>query len=362
MLEGWLSPDRAHAILIGTTLFMSVVIGVLVLLGGWLQWRRDRLHRLRIACHQRWEAQLAAYLFGEEKDPSPFAGLKGIERTYFRAFLFRTREALAGAEAQSLEQLVRDLGLDQDLDLRLRSRSARERAQACLEVEVLHLHEHLPAVASLLNDDVPHVAYNAARALGRSRQLRYAEAVLQWVLEQEDFQQERLLRLLEAFGPALVPWLEAYLRNLGGEGQSWRLYALLVASLRVHEAMPTCLDLLEHPDDEVKAAAMKALIALGDPEGFAATLAFAFHPNWVLRSQSARAIGILGGPESIPQLLQLLTDPVFEVRRNAAASLHQLGAPGLRALEALARDMGADRFARDLALERLEWAEHRGRW
>jgi HEAT repeat protein len=360
-MEGWLSPDRAHAILIGTTLVMGILIGLLILVGAWLQWRRDRLHRLRIDCHRRWEAQLAAYLFGEEKDPAPFRGLQSTERDFFRTFLVRMRETLAGAEAQSLERLVRELGMDRDLDRRLRSRSARDRAQACLEVEALHLAEHLPAVAPLLNDDVPHVAYNAARALGRSRQLRYAEPVLQWVLGQEEFQQERLLRLLEAFGPALVPWLEAYLENLGGDGRSWRLYALLVASNRVHESLPKCLALLEHPDDEVKAAALKALTALGDPEGFAAALAFAFHPNWVLRSQAARAIGSLGGPEAIPQLLQLMSDPVFEVRRNAAVGLHQMGSPGLRALAELARDMDADRFARDLALERLEWAEQRGR-
>ncbi len=34
---------------------------------------------------------------------------------------------------------------------------------------------------------------------------------------------------------------------------------------------------------------------------------------------------------------------------------------GLRALAELARNAEADRFARDLALERLEWAEQRGR-
>ncbi len=361
MHEGWLNPEQAFAFLLWSVLIMGSLIALLIFVGGWLQWRKDRLRLRRIACHQQWESQLADYLFREEKDATPFRQLKGVEWDYFRQFIFRTRETLAGAEAESLERLVRDLGMDRDLPQRLSSRRPRERAQACLEVEVLHLDEHLPAIVPLLMDDVPHVAYNAARALGRSRHMRYAEAVLQWVLVQEDFQHERLLRLLEAFGPELPPWMELYLVDMQADARTWRLYALLIASSRAHEGIARCVALLEHEDDEVKAAALKALIALGDPTSFESTLTFAFNPNWVLRSQAARAIGVLGGPAGIPQLLQLMSDPVFEVRRNASLSLHQLGASGLRALQELAADMNADRFARDLAFERLEWAEARGR-
>lgn len=361
MNEGWLSPEHAFSFLLWSVLLMGSFVVALILVGGWLQWRKDRLRLRRIHCHQQWEAQLAEYLFGDEKDPAPFRSLRGVEWDYFRQFLFRTRETLAGAEAENIERLVRELGMDRDLPQRLASRKAKERAQACLEVEVLHLDEHLPAVVNLLLDEVPHVAYNAARALGRSRQMKYAEAVLQWVLHQEDFQHERLLRVLEAFGPALPPWLEVYLLDIQADARTWRLYALLIASTRSPDGLARCVVLLDHEDDEVKAAALKALIALGDPGCFEPTLPFAFHSNWVLRSQAARTIGVLGGPSGIPQLLQLMSDPVFEVRHNAAVSLHQLGTPGLRALEELARDPHADRFARDLALERLEWAQERGR-
>jgi hypothetical protein len=58
--------------------------------------------------------------------------------------------------------------------------------------------------------------------------------------------------------------------------------------------------------------------------------------------------------------LPLTADPVYEVRRNAAQGLADLGHAGIGALAWLADDPEADRFARDIARERLEWAQERG--
>ena len=69
---------------------------------------------------------------------------------------------------------------------------------------------------------------------------------------------------------------------------------------------------------------------------------------------------MLGGPSAIPNLLSLMTDQVYEVRRNAAQGLADLGHAGISALTWVAGDVTADRFARDIARERLEWTDERG--
>ena len=55
-----------------------------------------------------------------------------------------------------------------------------------------------------------------------------------------------------------------------------------------------------------------------------------------------------------------MPDQVYEVRRNAAQGLADLGHAGISALTWVAGDAAADRFARDIARERLEWADERG--
>jgi HEAT repeat protein len=119
--------------------------------------------------------------------------------------------------------------------------------------------------------------------------------------------------------------------------------------------------MLRAEDVETQAAAIKALGALGAPEGLGAVLPFSEDPSWVLRAQAAKAIGILAGPGGIPRLLDLMGDPAFPVRRNAAYALARLGPAGEAALDWVAQDPTADPFARDLATERLQWLGPGGR-
>ena len=355
----WSGPEGTLAFLLWCTLALGILVCALALGGALFQLRRDWLHRRRITLHQRWEPALAHHLFEAGTDLSPFQTTHRRERELLRHFLIRTKETLAGEEGRSLDALYRQLGMDQDLPARLSSRLARRRALAALEVDAFRVEEHLPQVLALLEDPVPFVAHAAARTLSRSQRLRFAEPVLQWLISQDTYQQDRLLRLLEAFGPLLPSWLESYLADVPDNPSAWRLFALLVATARHAESEPRILALLDREEVEVRAAALRALAALGDPNTFERVVPIASDPSWVLRAQAARALGVLGGPLAIPLLLELMADPVFETRRNAAHALHDLGRPGLAALEQLVRDHTQDKFARDLALERLEWAEER---
>jgi HEAT repeat protein len=166
--------------------------------------------------------------------------------------------------------------------------------------------------------------------------------------------------LLEGFGPELLPWLEYHLPPPAEAPGPWVIFAQLVASHRHAASQPRILSLLNEPDIDLLASTLKALAALGDPQALEAIRPFIRHEAWPLRAQAARAMGRLGGPATIADLLSLTADTVYEVRRNAAQALADLGHAGRGALEWLAEDPEADRFARDIARERLEWSDERG--
>jgi HEAT repeat protein len=180
------------------------------------------------------------------------------------------------------------------------------------------------------------------------------------VLRQHRYQRERILRVLEGFGPGLLPWMEGHLPPPEEDPEPWVLYARLVGSHRHRPSEPGLIRLLGVPHLDIQASAIKALIILADPATYPILKPLIEHHAWEIRAQAARALGVLGGPYAIPELMPLLSDPIYEVRRNAAQSLIELGHAGVAALTWLAEDPEADRFARDMARERLEWIEERG--
>lgn len=355
-----------------------------MLAGAILQIRRDRQNRHRIACYQAWERQLTDHLFKGGYEHGAFAPIPSEDRWLFRNFLARYKTTLAGQESQVLRQLYLGLGIHTSLPQRLRSRNAKIRALAAQEVATFQLGEPgqedpppmtgrpwrwkpaermegiLDHVLPLLDDPVPYVAHAAARALTQSRNLRYAPAVLAWVMREEQYQRDRLLRVLEGFGPDLLPWMQTHLKSPDTDPEPWILFALLAGSQRHHDSQPRLLQLLRVPHVDLRASALKALAALADPAIYTRILPLATDEAWEIRAQVARALGVLGGPGAVPDLLTLTADRVYEVRRNAAQSLVDLGHSGVSALTWLADDATADRFARDIARERLEWAEERG--
>ena len=356
-----LPADLVFRILIGGTLALGLLLTCLVLMGAVIQYRCDKQNRHRIALYQVWEKDLAAFLFNASGTARPFPEIAVGDQFIFEKFLARYYATLAGQEAEALRELYLGLGVVHDsLPGRLKHRKANVRAQAAQEVRIFHLDDQLEAVLPLLNDPVPYVTHLAAQALTRSGNLRYAQPVLDWVLREEQYQRERLLRVLEGFGPELLPWMKVHLVSPNQYPEPWILYVMLVGAHRHSESQPRLLWLLEVPHLNLRVSVLKALIVLADPTVYARVLPFASSPAWEIRAQAARALGVLGGPSAIPKLLSLMADQVYEVRRNAAQGLADLGHAGISALTWVAGDAAADRFARDIARERLEWADERG--
>ncbi|HET8901339.1 MAG TPA: HEAT repeat domain-containing protein [Holophagaceae bacterium] len=337
-------------------LALFLVLGFLLAMALAVQVRSDRIRARRLACHARWEGEMAAYLY-LGRDADTFQQLDARDRALFRHFLQRALLSIGGEDANRIRELASRLDLHDDLARRLAALGAASRARAALEVGLFQRWEHLDRVEALLKDPAPSVAFAAARTLARSGDLSHAAPVLAWVLGQEKVQQERLLRVLMGFGPGLLPWMEARLGAPPQPREGWRLYGLLVATFRDLASGPRMRELLASGDLELTATALKALRALGDPSAYGAVAPFATHPEWVLRAQTALGLGTLGGLQALPALQQLMEDRVFEVRRNAAQSIAELGSAGEEVLRWIALGQEADPFARDLARERVQWLE-----
>ena len=357
----WLTPDVWILLLLWALGGLVAQLFLMLLVGAWLQVRHEHWNRLRIACHQKWENDIVFYLYGGGREAMPFGVLAPEERLLFIPFLLRVLRTLAGSEGAAVRELYRRMGLSEGLTRRLQSRQPKRRALAALEVGSFQVEAHFGRLQELLRDPVPHVGHAAARGLGDTQRPEFFEPVMQWVLEQEVFQQERLLWILESFGAEFMRWLEARMDALPEPDlREWLIYALLAASTRRVEEPSRLIAMLAVEDTDLKAAAIKALGALGSPEALPHVLPATFNDSWVIRAQAAKAVGVLAGPSGVPRLLDLICDPVFEVRRNAALALSHLGPSGVEALRFLAEDPGADGFARDLALERLQWLEPEG--
>lgn len=355
-----LTPEQLFQLLLWASVSLAALLILLVVAGGIYQYRLDQKNQHRIACYRAWEHLLADYLFGGGWERGPFPPIPRKDLRLFRRFLARYQATLAGQEASLLRKIYRELGVSESLPARLKHRSERTRAEAALEIMVFQVNEYLDDLLPTLRDPHSYIAQLAAQALAHSQDLRYAEPVINWVRSQDRYQQDRVLRLLEGFGPELLPWLEHHLPPPGEAPGPWVIFAQLVASHRHAASQPRLLGLLNEPDIDLLAATLKALAALGDPQALESIRPFIRHEAWPLRAQAARAMGRLGGPATIADLLSLTADTVYEVRRNAAQALADLGHAGRGALEWLAEDPEADRFARDIARERLEWSNERG--
>ena len=155
--------------------------------------------------------------------------------------------------------------------------------------------------------------------------------------------------------------METGLPPLAEAPLGWRLYAMLASDLRDQACFGHLARLMEAAEPEVQIAAMKGLGALGDPRAVALLVPFVDHPEAGRRIQAIKNLGRLGDPEIIPLVFRKLSDPNYEVRREASLALVKFGPRGEDLLRALAAGGGTDRFAVDMARERLEWLDFRGR-
>ncbi|QSZ67848.1 HEAT repeat domain-containing protein [Methanofollis aquaemaris] len=95
---------------------------------------------------------------------------------------------------------------------------------------------------------------------------------------------------------------------------------------------------LRDPDKEVRAEAMRALVACGSA-GFPVLLAALRDPDWRVRYRAAEGLGLIGERRAVAPLVRALKDEREHVRYMAAKALGQIADPAARgALLPLLRD------------------------
>jgi HEAT repeat protein len=126
-----------------------------------------------------------------------------------------------------------------------------------------------------------------------------------------------------------------------------RAAAEVLGLLRAPQAAGLLLDLVRHPDRELRIRAVKAAAAIGDPRFVDPFHALLEDPVWEVRCQAAKGLGSLGSLASVPRLRAALRDDHWWVRFYAAVALAELGAAGHAALEAAVED--PEPLVRDMA-------------
>lgn len=289
-----------------------------------------------------WVTRFTEALFGGAPLPPPPWPKPTLEA------LLHMREVLKGAEARQVQAWLEAHPDPWQQALRRRFASRATRLRALDALAQARLPQAVPLVLPYLTHPDPLLRLVAARAAARSAPPEalggLAEALLYTGLPRGALL-EVLLLLEDRAAPVLERLLDA-----GGAREAWA--ALEAAGrLRLLALAGAVSGFLAHPDPELKAAALRALLRLGyPPDGHeAAVLEALDSPQEFLRIHAVRLLPLLSPAFAEGELWKRLGDPSFYVRRAAAEALAQTR-PAL--LEHAAAEH-PDRYGRDMAAQVL---------
>jgi HEAT repeat protein len=263
--------------------------------------------------------------------------LRPFDRAVLRTILLRLALDLRGDESRAIADLYRDLGLlDAELDA-LESWRARRRAAAAANLATLRMPRIQRRLIRALDDPDRTVRVALIRAIGEIGDRRALVKLVRRLGERSPTVVRQVEQVLIERGREVVPEIVAYAersRTLRGRRAAVEVLGLLRAPL----AADLLLELVRHPDRELRIRAVKAAAAIGDPrflDPFHACLA---DPAWAVRCQAAKGLGSLGSATSVPLLRTALGDAHWWVRFYAAVALAELGETGHAALQAAVAD------------------------
>lgn len=218
----------------------------------------------------------------------------------------------------------------------------------------------VPALIEVLNDKTMEVRRNAAEALGRLRDELATEALVPLLKDREaewwvaDVAAESLCRIGKKLNPETVAQIAASLKSDKTIERACVAQALGIGGIAAVEPL---ISVLADEEIAVKAAAVQALIAIGEPKGMGEALK-AVQEEEVRRSISDWALRLEINRDNV---LKFLSDALREsdkgIRAWAAGRLGEIG--DKRALEplkeALAKEQDADtKKAMEEAIGKLE--------
>jgi HEAT repeat protein len=263
--------------------------------------------------------------------------LRPFDRAVLRTMLLRLALDLRGEESRAIADLYRELGL---LDAELQALSAwraRRRAAAAANLATLRMPGIQRRLVRALDDRDRTVRVALIRAIGEIGDRHALVALVRRLGERSPTVVRQVEQVLIERGREVVPEIVAYAatsRRLRGRRAAVEVLGLL----RAPPAADLLLELVRHPDRELRIRAVKAAAAIGDPRFLDAFHELLADPAWAVRCQAAKGLGTLGSPTSVPLLRAALADDHWWVRFYAAVALAELGETGHAALQGAVED------------------------
>lgn len=267
--------------------------------------------------YEAWLARFTRALFGEEEVPPPPWPRPALEA------LLSLREMLKGEMEARLADWLRQARPPWGRVLKGRWASRPARLEALEALAQARLPETLGLILPYLAHPDPVLRLAAARAGARVAQGEGVEVFAQALLRAA-LPRGALLEALLLLEGRAEPVVRRLLQEGGGEERWAALEAL--GRLRLAPLAEAALGFLDHPDPELRAAALRALLRLGHPpKGYEEALLAALRDEReFLRAHAARLLALLGNDLARRALWQALADPSFYVRRAAAEGLRSL--------------------------------------
>jgi HEAT repeat protein len=217
-----------------------------------------------------------------------------------------------------------------------------------LTLQVLHA-----LVEQALHPD-PSVRRSAVRDLGKYANPEAIDALVQRLADPVRSVADGAVHSLLQIGTDSVAY--AIIPLLTHEEISQRSLALDVLMGLGRAAGPAMVNLLEHPDRELRKTASEVLTASGYVEACPALMSRLADPDPVVRAAIVSALAALGCAKAVPDLVaRWRVESVEWVRFSLASALCQLGTPEM--IEELL-EQEADGAIRDMVLQELARRQH----
>ncbi len=337
---------------VGSTAAALVLLTTYVLAYQHVSTRHERVREER---RRAWVARWLRVLDGSERAPS------GTLRPEALDALLALRETLRGSDSTRVAALLERFGGVVRLERIASPGRAGRRLDAIVALSNARIPASLPTLVTGVGDPNRTISVASARAAARTlarvedlfdrdraaaslaRAIDAAELPYGIVEEVVVLSEDAAISLIQVLLLQVRPRAATVRAAIDGVG---RLQLLVFAEEVVH--------FLSHPDDEVRAAALRAVGRLGflPPSSQGIVIAALGDDLDFIRIHATGAARLLPRPQALAFLSERLGDRSWWVRRAAADALVDLGPAGLAQLGRAVREH-PDRFARDIAEQAL---------
>lgn len=213
-----------------------------------------------------------------------------------------------------------------DLD----SRDSLTRIRAAEALGALHVADARPWLTAGLHDHDAMLRLACSRALAELGAVDALPEIMA-ALAAVDAEPGDVEEVLLAFGSSGAPYLAELLA--GGSASERHLAAVALGHMRSIRVFPDLRRALDDGDDELVAAAARALGQLGDTRATPPLIELLRSDRqWFVRVAAAAALGNLEDPAATTALVEQLNADEWDLRNAAARGLVALGADGLDAV------------------------------